>query len=262
MSKREVGRLVEEQLMDCHTPDRARKLAAGPIVFSDELKQRDRRALDDAVFELLGVTDSKERGELIERLYEATARHFREIRVVEIEKMEQRSNADNKRFSLHDLAADIWDAAELEDVVPLAEWMGQQPDSDSSVNIPDERPAALSDDTMYSANVVYFGRGRKSHVECQSHGQAELVERLANLGISGNAKMPATLEACIKMLDRLNVRLEKARARFQELAESRTGDERVRQQLVEALERWFVLGREAAKPSRDAESPQEELGPF
>ncbi len=30
MSQRDVGRLVEEQLMDCHTPERARKLAAGP----------------------------------------------------------------------------------------------------------------------------------------------------------------------------------------------------------------------------------------
>jgi methylase of polypeptide subunit release factors len=252
MGKRDVGRLVEEQLMDCHTPERARKLAAEPLVFSHELQQPDRRNLDDAVFELLGVSDPKERDELIGKLYEATARHFREIRVVEIEKMEQRAKSDNKRFGVHDLAADIWDAAELEDVAPLAEWLAQQPDSDSSVNIPDERPATLSDDTMYSANVVYFGRGRKSHVECQSRGQAELVERLANLGISGNAKMPATLEACIKMLDRVNARIEKARARFQELAESRTGDERLRQQLVEALEQWFVLGREAAKSDQDS----------
>jgi hypothetical protein len=37
MGKRDVGRLVEEQLMDCHTPDRARKLAAGLLVFSHEL---------------------------------------------------------------------------------------------------------------------------------------------------------------------------------------------------------------------------------
>ena len=54
MGNRDVGRLVEEQLMDCHTPERARKLAAGPLVLSDELQQSDRRDLDDAVFELLG----------------------------------------------------------------------------------------------------------------------------------------------------------------------------------------------------------------
>ena len=76
MSHREVGRLVEEQLMDCHTPDRARRIAAGPLVLPEELQQRDRRDLDDAVFELLGVSDPKERDELIGRLYEATAQSF------------------------------------------------------------------------------------------------------------------------------------------------------------------------------------------
>ena len=48
MGRRDVGRLIEEQLMDCHTPDRAHKLAAGPVVLANELKQSDRRDLDDA----------------------------------------------------------------------------------------------------------------------------------------------------------------------------------------------------------------------
>ncbi len=59
MGKRDVGRLVEEQLMDCHSPERARRLAAGPLVLSHELRQPDRRELDDAVFELLGVADPR-----------------------------------------------------------------------------------------------------------------------------------------------------------------------------------------------------------
>ena len=54
MGKREVGRLVEEQLMDCHSPERARRLAAGPLVLSNELQQPDRRDLDDAVFRIAG----------------------------------------------------------------------------------------------------------------------------------------------------------------------------------------------------------------
>ena len=124
MDKRDVGRLVEEQLMDCHTPERAGRLAAGPLVLSNELQQLDRRDLDDAVLELLGVSDSVERADLIGQLYEATARHFREIRVVEIEKMEQRSKAAAKRFRVDDLAADIWDAAELDDATPLGDWVG------------------------------------------------------------------------------------------------------------------------------------------
>jgi hypothetical protein len=257
MGKRDVGRLIEEQLMDCHTPDRARRIADGPLVLSDELRQPDRRALDDAVLELLGVSDPKERGTLIGRLYEATARHFRDIRVVEIEKMEQRAKSDNKRFSVHDLAADIWDAAELEDATPLAEWIGQRPESDTPARIPEERPAILSPSPMFDPNTVYFGKDRRVLVDCPSRGQAELVARLANLGVSGEVKIPARLDPCFKLLARADERLEKARARFKELAESRTGDERVQGQLVELLERWFVLGREVPKPDEPPEAEPE-----
>jgi len=243
MSSRQVGRLVEEQLMDCHSPERARRLAAGPLVLSCELQEPDRRDLDGGVFELLGVSDPKERHELIGRLYEATARHFRDIRVVEIEKMQQRAKSNNRRFNVQELAADIWDAAELEDATPLAEWIGQQPESDSLAIILEERPATVSNDVMFSPNVVYFGKGRKSHMDCQSRGQAELAVRLANLGISGEVRLPADLAPCIKLLERVNRRIEGAAARFKELAESRTGDDRVQKQLMEVLESWFVLGR-------------------
>lgn len=218
-------------------------------MLSDELHQRDRQDLDDAVFELLGVTDPGERADLVGRLYEATARHFRDIRVVEIEKMQQRAKSSNQRFSVHDLAADIWDAAELEDATPLAEWIKQWPEPKILVDIPEERPAVLSPSPMFDPNTVYFGKGRKTHVDCPSRGQAELILRLANLGVSGKLELPGDLDGCLKLLDRMNVRIEKAVAGFTELAESRTGDERVRQQIVEALERWFVLGRETDKPA-------------
>ncbi len=66
--------------------------------------------------------------------------------------------------------------------------------------------------------------------------------------MSGEVKLPADLAPCLVLLDRVNRRIERARARFQELSESRTGDERAQEQLVEALERWFVLGRELPKP--------------
>ena len=136
LTKRESGRLVEEQLMDCHSPDRARKLAAGPVVLAEELRQPDRRELDDAVFEMLGVSDSRERSELIDRLYEVASQHFRDIRVVEIEKMEQRARSENVRLNIHDLAADIWDAIEFEDLLPVGQWVTESPESTCGLTCP------------------------------------------------------------------------------------------------------------------------------
>src|SRR4029077_4041715 len=116
---RSVGRLVEEQLMECHSPDRARRIAQGPLVLSRELTQPDRRALDEATFEMLGVTDPSRRKKLVDQLYVETALHFRNIRVVEIQKMEQRHKSANRHFSTDELSADLWDAAEIEDLTPL-----------------------------------------------------------------------------------------------------------------------------------------------
>ena len=186
-------------------------------------------------------------------MYEATAQHFRDIRVVEIEKMQQRAKSNNRRFNVHDLAADIWDAAELEDATPLAEWMGQQPESDALVSIPEERPVSAQRRRHVLAEHRVLRQEAQTYVDCPSRGQAELVERLANLGVTGEVKLPAELAPCFKLLDRMNRRVEKAIARFDELAKSRTGDERIQQQLMDVLKRWYVEGREVTKPVADAE---------
>lgn len=44
-----------------------------------------------------------------------------------------------RRFSVQELAADAWDAAELPDLTPLAEWLSKRPDCTSAVNVPEER---------------------------------------------------------------------------------------------------------------------------
>jgi methylase of polypeptide subunit release factors len=248
MSQRTVGRLVEEQLMACHSPERARRIASGPLVLSDELKQPDRRALDDAVFELLGVTDPAERAKLVQRLHEDTARHFRAIRVVEIEKMEQRAKNANRRFTVQELAADAWDAAELPDLTPLAEWIGKRPESTSGVLIPDERPAFMSPSPMFDPDTVYFGRSRATHVDCASNGQAKLIVRIANVGVSGRVKVPADDASCLALLDEVDNRLRAANKRFAELAEARTSDASLQSQIADQLARWFVLGRNNTPP--------------
>jgi len=230
--------------------------------------------------------DAAERARLVQRLHEATALHFPHIRVVEIEKQEQRSRTGGRRFTAEELAADAWDAAELPDLTPLAEWVGREAERITAaaggagvhaVNIPEERPAELSPSPMFDPNTVYFGRrpvgkgggagrGRVGHaqsrvgrtgsagtqVDCTSKGQAQLILRLANVGMSGWVNVPADEKACLELLRRVDARLHAARKRFDELAESRTSDPRLQAQIVDQLTRWFVHGRHAGTPPADA----------
>src|SRR5262249_41481249 len=108
MQKREVTHLVEEAFLKCHTAEEVREAANLPLGLPNELQQADRRELDDAVFELLGVTDPKERAELIAQLYREVSLHFRSIRIVEVQKMEQRRQGGRSTVSPHQLAQDAW----------------------------------------------------------------------------------------------------------------------------------------------------------
>ncbi len=60
MGTRDIGRMVEDTLIECHTYARALEVASRPLKLPDELTQTDRRELDDAVFELLGVANAKD----------------------------------------------------------------------------------------------------------------------------------------------------------------------------------------------------------
>lgn len=244
LCKRLVGRLVEEQLMDCHSPEHARIIANGPLVLPDELRQPDRRALDEAVFELLGATGPDERQELVDRLYAETAQHFRKIRVVEIQKQEQRTKTGVHHLTVDDLAADVWEAAELPDPRPLVQWLSDVPRK-KSYSVPDGEAAYLQPASdFYDRDTVFFGKGRKAErIKCDSREQAELLVELVGLGLRGSISLPASAEDSAHGLLRLEERLAQARNAFEGLAASRGGNDKTRSEVVELAMHWFVHGR-------------------
>jgi hypothetical protein len=220
------------------------ELAARPLALSEELRQPDRRQLDDAVFELLGVERAAERKTLIDRLYAETATHFRAIRVTEIQKMEDRAKGEKKRFAASEQAADAWDALDLPDLTPTSDWVRNHATGPTQeMMIPDERPVDLAAGSMFDHETVYFGKKRQLHLVCPSRGSAELLARVASLGISGSRVLPIDDGTAKRLLDQLNERHKTAMARLRELVESRTSDSDMQDEVFNVLERWFVLGR-------------------
>jgi methylase of polypeptide subunit release factors len=245
ISRRSAGRLVEEQLMACHSPEQAAKIASGPIVLPDELRQADRRELDDAVFELIGVKDAKRRRELVERLYEATAAHFREIRVVEIQKMVQKSKSKARRYSVEEIANDAWEAVYYKDEPSIAEWIANWPGAKARLVIPPEgEPRLLDSSSMFDREVVYFGKERNApRVACTSRAQAELVARMAELGMRGSIEVAEGEGECRQIVDELEARLKAAETEFETLASERVAEEKKRAEIVAILRRWRIRGK-------------------
>lgn len=76
----------------------------------DELELDDRKDLDDAVFELIGVTSEQERLRLRATLYDATRSLYGSLRHVEVQATRNRSRtARRSKVTPHDIAMEIWD---------------------------------------------------------------------------------------------------------------------------------------------------------
>lgn len=199
--------------------------------------------LDEAVFEALGVSDASRRTELVNQLYYETAVHFRQIRVVEIQKMEQKKKAVSRKFSAEELAEDLWDTVEPEDLEPLKEWISKQEGTTSIVTIPESSPAQLSTHSvMFDNETVYFGKDRKKYIVFASREEAELVKLLSDLRIYGNVALPSSAAGAAQLRLNIEERISDARARFEELARSRTSLEEKQEEVIDVLLMWFVTG--------------------
>ncbi len=147
--------------------------------------------------------------------------------------MEDRRSGGSRKFAVADHAADAWDAIDLTDLVPLDEWVKAHATGECEVvHIPSDRPVDLADGHLFDNETIYFGKSRRHHMVCQSRGEAELIARMAKLGVTGDVCVPKNHKDATKLTGALNARHEKASKRLRELAASRSGDSDTQEQSV------------------------------
>ncbi len=243
LSKRDTQPMVEEQFMACRSSERVQKLKELPISLPAELRMDDRRDLDLAVFELIGVSDANERQKLCDQLYLETAKHFREIRVVEIKKQEQRAKSQDRGLRIDELALDVWDALTEDERLSIPEWIESNFPRDWLATTPDGSAKLPDADDMLDAATVFFTstRGtRATRLNCPTRAHAEVIYQLAKLGIRGDISLPNPAE---KLAADLSLRLSSIDRRADELARSRSTDESRIEDLAALLKHWMILGK-------------------
>jgi hypothetical protein len=254
LSGRDTQPMVEEEFMECRSSERIKNMAEKPIDLPQELKMPDRRALDLAVFELLGVSTAAEREKLCDELYYETANHFRQIRIVEVQKQEQRAKAEGREFRTDELAADLWDSLADEDKQPLAQWVAGHAAGGALINIPDGEPSLPDANDFLDANTVFFrqsqsGRGAAQSLHLPSRDHAETVYLLSLHSVHGSVPLPATGNGAQTLYRELVKRLDRISATAKKLAASRTADGKKAHEISRLLQFWMVHGR-PIKPSK------------
>jgi hypothetical protein len=244
MQVREVTELLEASLRKSTSTEEVLKAEKLPLSMPKELEREDRRRLDDAVFELLGVSSAKRRRELVDRLYRDMTLHTRAIRVMEVQKMEQRRHGGTtEKISHLELALDAWQAVEPEWQESLSHWLDENAPHPKILALPEGAVRLPEAGNFFEATTIYFGRKPAvSHVSA-SRAEAELLYAIAVQGLRGPVSIPSNEHDCVELRAALEVRLADARSRFEEVAAERAGTDELREQVVDLLYKWFVIGK-------------------
>lgn len=247
-ARRRVARAFESmksrQLLQFLSPRRLRKMAytlAGKLSELEKLPDKceldmlDRRELDDAVLEMLGVRKKERRGELLEALYREMREMFEAIRQKEEKAAEFKKRAKRKtRLTARDIARQVLkDISEKEprwlrsfdSFLPPGCELDEYPLPETG------EPVHVSD--MFESNGLRFGR--KEFLSVRDRDQAELLFELWRTGIRGSVKVPRDAKVIAQVLREWLRFVADREARMRELAAERTADEDMQADIVEEL---------------------------
>ncbi len=209
-----------------------------------ELDMPDRRELDDAVLELMGVDDAEERADLIERLYGYLRWFFEETR-----QKEEQAIANKKRTA-HRGQASPADIAKqvLQEVKDHHGWMQKQYDRDflreimpdvDIIELPHDVVPGEVEETLQGFRVTFKqGRVKSAMIyESTCRAKTELVKLLVEKGFNGHTRIPYEEDDAVKLLKDYTDFLNRRDTKLIELVQERTIDEERQEKILAALMR-------------------------
>ncbi len=208
-----------------------------------ELDMPDRRELDDAVLQMLGVRNKARRDELIEQLYAYLRQFFEDIRQKEERAIENKKRAKRKGgATAHEVAKQILDDIELN-----YRWILQtyrdflsdiMPNVDTVV-VPKDAIARGPDEILNGYRVAFkIGRAKNGEIiEVPHEAQAKLIVLLAQQGYHKYVRIPHYKKDAHEVLINYSEFLHKRELKMRELVADRTTNEERQEKIMAALKK-------------------------
>lgn len=211
-----------------------------------ELDMPDRRELDDAVLEMLGVKSLQRRDELINKLY-SYLREFFEFTRQKEEKAIVNKNTAKRRGPARPgtIAAQIY-----KDITDNLPQLLRQYDPDfvdtskpfDTLEVPTEGSAELFSD-MFTEHGVRFMKGAKTRIaliETKTPAQDELIVLVANSGVRGLVRLPHEDDECRRVFLEYERFVRQRDDKVRQLIKERTADEDTQEEIYDALAPMFL----------------------
>ncbi len=206
-----------------------------------ELDMADRRELDDAVLEMIGVDDPKRREELIDQLYHYLRQFFEWTRQKEEKAILNKKKAKRRGPARpSEIAVQVY-----EEILEKHLHLLKQYDTDfldrskpfDTYDLPsDGAPDHHTD--LFTAHGVQFikGKGKQVAVIPTKHpAQNNLIVLLAESGTRGLVRIPHDESECKRVFQVYQSFIHKRDKKVFELIEERTADEEMQEKIYEAL---------------------------
>ncbi|MDP3064799.1 MAG: N-6 DNA methylase [Chloroflexota bacterium] len=240
-SRKALMFLSERRMRSMSYHKSGRSSALDALTNNTELDMPDRRELDDAVLEMIGVDSASQRQQLIDELY-AYLRDFFEATRQKEEKAILNRNATRRRGPLRpaDIAVQIHKYIQEHEPELLRDYESNFLDKSKpfdTYDLPGEGNAQPYTD-MVTSHAVRFIKGAKTKLDLisvQSSCHAELLTLLANTGTRGLIRIPHDEADCSDTLDRYRQFIDHRETRLGELVDERTADEETQQNTLTAL---------------------------
>jgi methylase of polypeptide subunit release factors len=214
-----------------------------------ELDMLDRRQLDDAVLEMIGVDSVQHRQELIDELYTYLGEFFEATRQKEEKAIINKNTARRReRIRPDDIAAQIHKEISENEPDLLRQYESHFLDKSQpfdTYDLPTDGEAKPYSD-MLVTQAVKFTKGAKTQVALiptVTGSQAQLITLLANMGTRGLVRVPHDDADCIRNLEEFREFVERRDERIKELIQERTADEGMQEEIYNAV----VLMLQSAK---------------
>lgn len=201
---------------------------------SGELAMEDRWQLDDAVLELLGITDPAERVALRSELYMEITNLYRSIRTAEKRMQKFRSDTARRgRPTPRSLAAEIWESLEDKPAHKTVSDLASTADAEE-IALPEGKAKAVN--SLWQPSALTFGE------DCISLGHPSRVafaKALSDDGIHGCVLLPVDPEVCQNALHKHHEYVQDITEKFTEMAAAHSADEQMQQGIVREL--WRLV---------------------
>lgn len=227
---------------------RGREAELGEHSDQSELDQADRRALDDAVLELLGVESRQERLRLLDDLYRYLSEHFEKVRQKEEEAIRNKKRAaTGTRQTVDEIVAELLNRLKTEHpglLLRFHDLMTADVMKDAQgLPIPKKGRPEIVDDMVSKGVRFATGPGRGQLVQTENVEQARLLAFVAEEdGFGRHEFFPVDAATATRLL-RAYQKLARDRAvAIRQLAEARTADPELQEQIIERMRQRLLVG--------------------